>query len=393
MGDPATQNPQAASSSAGVCPIWQPPTQSQAGSGGTQPRITLPPVQGGVPPVMAAPGYVYNPAVPPLGDPLGLAQGGLPAGGLPPLSLPASPSLSLPSGYPGMTYPGMTYPGMTYPGGMPFNPGMMPMNQALAQSNSLWGGTGTIASSFNGVPQAMQLQTPWANNMNSFTNGVNFIGSGVGTINNATNLYNSVQQGNWNGAFNAGAGMTTSFVNGAVAYQALNGMPAPAAWSYINMLPAGMQFATDLATGQPYPVLYSSGGNLIESGLHGAAGAGAFGPYGQVLSGGVQLGEFGYTAIPGLATPNSPTTLGQLWGQGQAIMDYYGPYGGTAQILNGLATDPRADDPNGNFISQGAGQVAQSAGQLGLIADYAFNSLLGRQDQSMMAQLYGDQND
>jgi len=353
-----------------------------------------------MPPTMTAPGYVYNPAVPPLGDPLGLAPGGIPMGGMQPMGSSVSPLSPLvggvPGAYPGLMLPGglpMAYPGMGMPGGLPFNPGMMPLNTALSQSNALWGGAGTMTSAFNTVPQALQLQTPWANGMNNFTSGVGFIGNGVGTFNNAANLYNSVQQNNWAGAFNASAGMTTNFVNGAVAYQALNGVQTPGAWSYINMLPAGMQFATDLATGQPYPMLYSSGGNLIESGLHGWAGSGALGPQGQVISAGVQLGEFGYTAIPGLATPNSPTTLGQLGGQTQAILDYYGGYCGTAQILNGLATDPRAQDPNGNVVSQTFGQAAQSLGQLGLIGDYALNSFLGRQDQSMLAQLYGDQND
>lgn len=357
-----------------LCPLYQLPMIPQIG--GMQP-----PLMSGTMAAMTSPNYHYNPFVPPMGDPLGLAPGPLGGTSLLPSVLPSV----LPSMQQGL--PGGPGAGMMSGCQLPNAPGMMPLADSLSLSNNLWGGANTMFSAANSGPQALHMQQPLANGFNTFTNGIGFVNSGVGTLNGGYNLYNAVQNQNWTGAANAGANMTTSFVNGALAYQTLNGVQPPGAWSYINVLPAGTQLAGDLISGQPRPIVQSSVGNFTESLLHGAAGANAFGPYGQAISQGVQLGEWGYTAIPGLATPNSPTTLGQMYGQGTAVMEHYGPYMGAGQILNGMANDPRADDPNGNFISQGVGQQAQTIGQLGLLFDWGLNSLFGHPEQSMMGQI------
>lgn len=108
------------------------------------------------------------------------------------------------------------------------------------------------------------------------------------------------------------------------------------------------------------------------------------GLYGGAVSNGISAGELVFKHA--LARPGNPTSLGELSGMYQAIKAHNGGngYRTAGQIAWEMANDSRAKE-SAKTVHGIAGRAAQSIGKLGLIADWGFNKLLGREDKSALA--------
>lgn len=129
---------------------------------------------------------------------------------------------------------------------------------------------------------------------------------------------------------------------------------------------------------------YVQGGEAAE-GVGTAALALLGGPIGEVVGAGVHLGE---GIFNGLFNQDgaSPSSLGELAGMTGFIYDTLGAKDATGTILDEMAHDGRTSDPDASWLEQEAGQLSQTIGQLGLLADHGLRELFGVEDTSMLTQ-------